>query len=446
MMTVNTTTTKDLYTGDDTETVFSYTFRILDDDHIKVEIKNSAGTITEQTITTHYTVSGVGDTAGGAITFVTAPASTDTIIFTRDVPIKQDTDYQENDTFPAESHEEALDKLTMIAQQIDEATERTVKTDASVIGFDGTLPTPSANSAIGFDGSGTGLAIITALETGDLVIGGSQVNGVMTFTTATSIGSEDNLTFDGSTLALTGAATVSSTLSVTGVMDVASDIVHAGDTNNKIGFTTDTQTFTTGGSSRMDITDLGVRLGATGARVTAVLDEDDLVTDSATALATQQSIKAYVDAAAPTGVVVQQVRVTSTSVATTTSTIPSDTSVPQNTEGSEYFTLAITPTSATNVLIIEVHLAYCGHNGGNEFVAALFQDATASALTADIIAMTNTYSRMPLDMKYIMVSGTTSETTFKVRYGDAVGGTAYVGDADFGGLAQSSIVITEITV
>ena len=39
-----------------------------------------------------------------------------------------------------------------------------------------------------------------------------------------------------------------------------------------------------------------MRLGAANARVTTVLDEDDLTSDSDTALATQQSIKAYVDA------------------------------------------------------------------------------------------------------------------------------------------------------
>ena len=52
----------------------------------------------------------------------------------------------------------------------------------------------------------------------------------------------------------------------------------------------------TASTSRLDITDSGVRLGAANARVTTILDEDDLSSDSATALATQQSIKAYVDA------------------------------------------------------------------------------------------------------------------------------------------------------
>ena len=47
--------------------------------------------------------------------------------------------------------------------------------------------------------------------------------------------------------------------------------------------------------SRLDISDSGVRLGAANARVTTILDEDAMGSDSATALATQQSIKAYAD-------------------------------------------------------------------------------------------------------------------------------------------------------
>jgi len=73
------------------------------------------------------------------------------------------------------------------------------------------------------------------------------------------------------------------------------DIIHNGDANNKMSFGTDTQTFTTGGTSRLDISDSGVRIGS-GSRVTTILDEDNLASDSDTALATQQSIKAYIDA------------------------------------------------------------------------------------------------------------------------------------------------------
>lgn len=100
----------------------------------------------------------------------------------------------------------------------------------------------------------------------------------------------------GGTLDVTGATTLSSTLTVTGVVDIASNIVHTGDTNNLIAFTTDAQSFETGGTSRLDLNDSGVRMGAANSRVTTILDEDDMSSDSATALATQQSIKAYVDA------------------------------------------------------------------------------------------------------------------------------------------------------
>ena len=44
-----------------------------------------------------------------------------------------------------------------------------------------------------------------------------------------------------------------------------------------------------------------LEIGDSGAAVTTILDEDNMASNSATALATQQSIKAYVDAtSAPT--------------------------------------------------------------------------------------------------------------------------------------------------
>ncbi len=79
---------------------------------------------------------------------------------------------------------------------------------------------------------------------------------------------------------------------------VATAIVHTGDVDNLIGFGPDTQSFETGGTARINISDTGLQVGS-GARVTTILDEDDLTSDDATALVTQQSIKAYVDLKAP---------------------------------------------------------------------------------------------------------------------------------------------------
>jgi len=89
-------------------------------------------------------------------------------------------------------------------------------------------------------------------------------------------------------------------LDVAGFIATTDGFVHTGDTNNTITFGTDTQSFNTGSTARMNISDSGLQIG-TGARVTTILDEDNMSTDSATALATQQSIKAYVDANAGGG-------------------------------------------------------------------------------------------------------------------------------------------------
>ena len=98
-----------------------------------------------------------------------------------------------------------------------------------------------------------------------------------------------------------GAITVSNTLHTTQGLSssvnvsIGDSVVHIGDVTNKISFGTATQSFITNGATRMDISNSGMRLGGANIRVTTILNEDDMSTDSDTALATQQSIKAYID-------------------------------------------------------------------------------------------------------------------------------------------------------
>lgn len=167
-MTVSSNNRVNTYTGDGTTTVFPYTFRILKDTDILVQIKDANGVLTTKTITTDYTVSGAGDSSGGNITFVTAPASTDTIALTRNMPFQQNTDYVENDPLPAQSLEEALDELTMNDLQLLEGQDRTVKFDSTVTTFNTTMPTPEAGKFVKIDTSGNSFTFVT----------GSPVSGV----------------------------------------------------------------------------------------------------------------------------------------------------------------------------------------------------------------------------------------------------------------------------
>jgi len=143
-MTVSSTTSRNEYNGNGGTDTFSYTFRILDQDHIAVYVDDVL-----QTLTTDYIVSGVGGTGGGDIEFVTPPPTgTANVIFLRSVPLTQETDYVENDPFPAESHEDALDKLTMIVQQQQEQIDRTIVLPPTSTVSNLSLPVPDAGKAL----------------------------------------------------------------------------------------------------------------------------------------------------------------------------------------------------------------------------------------------------------------------------------------------------------
>ena len=128
-MTVSSTTVKNSYSGNSSTTVFAYTFKIFADTDLEVIIRSSTGTETTKTLTTHYTVSGAGDASGGNVTFTSGntPATGETVVIRRGVPQTQAIDYIANDPFPAESHEEGLDRATMTTQQVQEELDRSIK-------------------------------------------------------------------------------------------------------------------------------------------------------------------------------------------------------------------------------------------------------------------------------------------------------------------------------
>ena len=167
-MTVSSTTTKNSYSGNGSTTVFAYTFKIFDEDDVAVVLRNNTtGAESTQTITTHYSVSGVGNTGGGNITFVTAPTSSQTVVLLRATPLTQLTDYTPNDPFPAETHETALDKLTHITQELSEEVGRSLKlsqTNEIATAEFTTGAADRANKILGFDTNGD-LAIFQEIGT-----------------------------------------------------------------------------------------------------------------------------------------------------------------------------------------------------------------------------------------------------------------------------------------
>lgn len=151
----------------------------------------------------------------------------------------------------------------------------------------------------------------------------------------------------------------------------------------------------------------------------------------------------------PVGTVVQVVNTQTGAYATGTTTIPMDDTIPQNTEGDQYMSLAITPTSSTNKLRIDVVVMVANSSASAIWlIAALFQDSTAGALAADAIYQGTANGGGVIKFTHYMTAGTTSATTFKVRAGGSGAGSTYFNGQSasryLGGVMASSITITEV--
>jgi hypothetical protein len=136
-------------------------------------------------------------------------------------------------------------------------------------------------------------------------------------------------------------------------------------------------------------------------------------------------------------------------VATGTTTMPVDDTIPQNTEGTQFLTKAITRSSAANVLRIWAQ-AQVSHNAAASVSMgiALFQDATANALAAFYLQTPaqNQGVMLPLDVQ--ILCSASGSTTFNVRIGTSSAGTATLNGSDtarlWGGVANSFLHIEEV--
>lgn len=132
---------------------------------------------------------------------------------------------------------------------------------------------------------------------------------------------------------------------------------------------------------------------------------------------------------------------------TGTTTIPYDDTIPQNTEGDEYLTLAYTPLSATSLLVIDVLLNGAVNNASDRITVALFQDTTADALATVAQGTGATNSLNTIRLRHIVSAASLTARTYKVRAAPATNTLTFNGSNGgriFGGVLISSITITEI--
>jgi lysophospholipase L1-like esterase len=149
-VTVSAQTSFNSSTGNGVTTVFPYTFKILAAADLEVTVDGVV-----KTLTTHYTVSGAGEPAGGNVTFVTAPADGTTVIRRRNMALSRTTDYQTQGELRNDVLNDDQDAPVLMAQQIQEQVNRTLKLPLGAGTVDA-LPAAAAraNKALIFDAEG----------------------------------------------------------------------------------------------------------------------------------------------------------------------------------------------------------------------------------------------------------------------------------------------------
>lgn len=177
-MSVSNTTAKVQYTGNDSASAFAYTFKVFDQTELKVtKVTISTGAEEVLELTTDYTVSGVGEEAGGNVTLVAgALASTFKLVIELVPPLTQGLDLAENDNLPAEEVEKSLDKGVRVSQYLKQLIDRAVLQPVTATA-PLTLPSPSEGKAL-------------LWESGALVNSNDDFNDLVTDATAAKTAAE----------------------------------------------------------------------------------------------------------------------------------------------------------------------------------------------------------------------------------------------------------------
>lgn len=171
-MTISNLTTRNDYTGTGAVNTYSYTFKIfVETDLVVTVVNNTTGVESTLTITTDYTVTGAGETAGGTIVLVDAGqawisggnlSSDYSITIQRVLPLTQATDIRNQGDFFPEAHEDQFDRGVMIVQQLNADNGRALRLPKTETASDAktTLPTVDERSSnfLAFDAVGNPIA------------------------------------------------------------------------------------------------------------------------------------------------------------------------------------------------------------------------------------------------------------------------------------------------
>ncbi len=402
--------------GNDVKTEYTFDFKAFLSTDLKVyKIDTTTLVATLQTLTTDYSVSLNAITEGGTVTYVTAPTSSEYSFIKRELAFTQSTDVDTEDGLPSSSLNNEYDRSRMIDIQLKEESDRTLKfaetSDLSdIVVPESTSAAARASKVIAYDSAGTGLELVstnTGTNVDPIATKGDLVQGDAT-------GDAEKLAIGSNDDTLQVAAGIAAWTSQPTIADMTNATHDHADA--------------AGGG--------------------ATLQSPTIVTPTIASMTNAQHDHSNAANGGFAGVL-QVVSTQDGTMSQHTTAMPFDNTIPQNDEGEEIMTRAITPAATSHRLMITVNVFFAHDNNINVGIA-LFQDSTANALASGFVHMATGAADEPHHISFVheMEAGTTSETTFKVRLGGSDGTTTtwngVSGSQRMGGSFASSITIMEI--
>ena len=172
-MTVATTVSRQAYTTTIGQTVFPFTFPVINKTDLVVTFTPTGGASQTLTLNVDYSVTGEGTDTGGNVT-LSAGASAGQLVIQRIVPYTQPTDYKNQGSFYPATIERSLDRAAMQVQQLSDSIGRTLRfpitTDPV---FNAELPLPTPAVLFGTNAGGTGMRSYTPQEIASIVAYGN---------------------------------------------------------------------------------------------------------------------------------------------------------------------------------------------------------------------------------------------------------------------------------
>ena len=433
------------YAGNNsTSTPYPIAFDFRNKEDIVVVVRNSAGVETTLEVDVGFTVSGAGLTTTAAV------AATSTVVIYRRSPATQSSDYVTLSAFPAESHEDALDKLTLLAQEARDGLERCFRLSDSATAIPPGAATIITDSVLGLDPSGlpeyrTATEVMAWLSLASTVFNfptktwsnnAERTLAVPDFIGQLGMQRDTRTTYMGSALSA-GSWTATT---AAGVADLSI-------TTDKLA----NEALAANTSGRAKMMDAFITLAKLNTDIFSSATADTLLdhTDELFGYNGTEFRKYAGNVVVPPGTVIQTQYAEYTANTNITAVLPSDDTFPQITEGTEILSLSITPRFATSKILLK----FDGTISASAIIgvgAAFFRVPLSNAIRSCEVVIPAGVYREQMAMSALDAPATASAITYTVRVGPGTAGTIRMNGAHtqrmHGGAQACTLVAQEIKV